>query len=170
MELKELLKHSGFSKNTIHKYVQYGLIERPNVEYSGPGRSVSHYPEDSLHRIELIKMLKKKGDTLAEIADKLPKVLSSSLIQELLEKRYGKIERNLEPTPERWLQLSVELMLREAGVSADEISAKALPVWLKDIKVERTESGEVEAIRIEKDLKAKSDLEAAVERILQSRR
>ena len=168
MKLKELIEKSELSYATIRKYVDYGLIDRPQVEYRGPGESISHYPDDSLKRIELIKAFKKRRKTLLEIKEVLPKALAAFLTREELEKQHGRAERNLEPSPERWLQLSVELMLKEAGVSADEISDKALPVWLKDIKVERTENGEVEAIRIEKNLEAKSDLEAAVDQILQS--
>lgn len=170
MELNNLIKQAGISRNTIRKYVQYGLIERPEVNYGGQtGGSVSHYPEDSLRRIELIKILKSKGKTLKEIKEILPKVITATIARDYLEKNYEKMERGISSSDlERWLQLSVELMLREAGVSADEISKNNLSAWLSDIKVERAKNGEVEAIRIEKDPKAKSELEAAIDKMLQS--
>lgn len=167
MELEELIEKSGLSYATIRKYVDHGLIGRPRVEYRGPGESISHYPDDSLKRIELIKAFKRRRKTLAEIKEVLPKALSASLAKKRLAEQHSKVEQNLEPSSDRWLQLSVELMLREAGVCAEEISEQSLPVWLSKIRIEKNEDGEVEAIRIEKDPNAKSELEVTIDQILQ---
>lgn len=169
MKLKELIQQSGVKYKTIRKYVDIGLLEKPKVEHLGPGACISHYNDDALLRIQLIQNLKSKGKKLAEIKEILPKVITATIARDYLEKNYEKIERGISsPDLERWLQLSVELMLREAGVSADEISENNLPEWLAKIKVERAENGEVKAIRIEKEPTAKSELEATIDRILQS--
>lgn len=73
MTWDELLKEIGLSKHTIRHYMKLGLLSRPTVEYKGPGNVITHFQNDTPKRIAVIQMLKKAGQTLAEIKEVLPK-------------------------------------------------------------------------------------------------
>lgn len=72
MTWDELLKETGLSKHTIRHYMKLGLLNRPPVEYKGPGNVITHFPDDTPKRIALIQMLKKAGQTLTEIKEEMP--------------------------------------------------------------------------------------------------
>lgn len=72
MTWDELLKETGLSKHTIRHYMKLGILSRPTVEYKGPGNVITHFQDDTPKRIAVIQMLKKAGQTLAEIKEELP--------------------------------------------------------------------------------------------------
>lgn len=162
MRKEELIEKSGLSYGTIRKYVDYGLIERPQLEHHGPGEVIAHYPDDSLLRIELIKRLKRRGKMLKEIKDMLPKVLVATMTDGILEKKYQKDRRSTISSGDLWLQRAVELMLHEAGV--DDVGR--LPAYLSAIQIERDNAGNIEEIRIKKDPEVFDTLEAKIDKIV----
>ncbi len=158
MKLQELIEKGNITRRALRKYVGLGLIGRPRLEHHGPGSCTSHYPDDSLTRIEWIKWFKDDGKTLAEIKQLLPEALVGAEARERLEAQHGRMQRssNLPPNPDQWLQLTVELMLREAGVSADEISDELIS-GLTRFGIERDKDGAIKAIRVEEDAQAKTE-------------
>ena len=53
MKIRELVKHSGVSKETIHYYLREGLLPKPRKQ----GRNVAEYDDRFVERIRLIKEL-----------------------------------------------------------------------------------------------------------------
>ncbi len=53
MKIRELVKHSGVSKETIHYYIREGLLPKPRKT----GRNVAEYDDGFVERIRFIKEL-----------------------------------------------------------------------------------------------------------------
>ncbi len=53
MKIRELVKHTGISKETIHYYIREGLLPKPRKQ----GRNIAEYDESYIERIRLIKEL-----------------------------------------------------------------------------------------------------------------
>ena len=53
MKIRELAKHSGVSKETIHYYIREGLLPKPRKQ----GRNVAEYDDGFVERIRFIKDL-----------------------------------------------------------------------------------------------------------------
>jgi DNA-binding transcriptional MerR regulator len=53
LKIRELVKHTGVSKETIHYYIREGLLPKPRKQ----GRNIAEYDESYVDRIRLIKEL-----------------------------------------------------------------------------------------------------------------
>jgi DNA-binding transcriptional MerR regulator len=53
LKIRELVKHSGVSKETIHYYIREGLLPKPRKQ----GRNVAEYDDGFVERIRFIKEL-----------------------------------------------------------------------------------------------------------------
>ena len=53
MKIRDLVKHTGVSRETIHYYIREGLLPKPRKQ----GRNVAEYDESYVERIRLIKEL-----------------------------------------------------------------------------------------------------------------
>jgi DNA-binding transcriptional MerR regulator len=53
LKIRELVKHTGISKETIHYYIREGLLPKPHKQ----GRNIAEYDESYIERIRLIKEL-----------------------------------------------------------------------------------------------------------------
>jgi DNA-binding transcriptional MerR regulator len=51
LKIRELVKHTGVSKETIHYYIREGLLPKPRKQ----GRNIAEYDESYIERIHLIK-------------------------------------------------------------------------------------------------------------------
>lgn len=69
VDLKTVLQKTGLSYRTLRKYIDLELIPKPQVEYGGPGKKESYFPEDVIEHIKEIQHLKSLGRTLEDIAE-----------------------------------------------------------------------------------------------------
>ncbi|MDI6754504.1 MAG: MerR family transcriptional regulator [Thermodesulfobacteriota bacterium] len=53
MKIRELVKHAGVSKESVHYYIREGLLPKPRKQ----GRNVAEYDDGYIERIRLIKEL-----------------------------------------------------------------------------------------------------------------
>lgn len=67
--LKDVLRQTGVSSQTLYKYVGMGLIPAPEIRYTGKGKEV-YYDDDVVNRVYQIGLLKEKGYRLAQIREK----------------------------------------------------------------------------------------------------
>lgn len=72
----EVIQASGISRATLNNYIALGLLPRPLVRNPGSdsptrARQIGYFPQDAIRRIERIKLLKKDGVAMADIARQL---------------------------------------------------------------------------------------------------
>lgn len=72
----EVIQASGISRATLNNYIALGLLPRPLVRNPGSdtrtrARQIGYFPQDAIRRIERIKLLKKDGVAMADIARRL---------------------------------------------------------------------------------------------------
>lgn len=53
MKIRELVKHTGVSKETVHYYIREGLLPKPRKQ----GRNIAEYDDGYVERIRMIKEL-----------------------------------------------------------------------------------------------------------------
>jgi len=74
---KKLIELAGISRATLNNYIALGLLPKPEVGPGvddgghGGGRAarIGYFPDDTLARLEEIKKLKRRGHSMAEIAE-----------------------------------------------------------------------------------------------------
>jgi len=76
---KEVLEKTGVSRATLNNYIKLGILPRPVVhepgeEESGGPTRLGYFPEAVLKRIELVKRLKKAGQSMEKIAQQLKQI------------------------------------------------------------------------------------------------
>ncbi|MFC2005983.1 MerR family transcriptional regulator [Chloroflexota bacterium] len=72
--LSEVLRDSGLSYQTIVKFIQMGLISKPQRVWGGRGKgSESLFSDDVIKSISRVKHLQKRRFTLSEIAEQFKK-------------------------------------------------------------------------------------------------
>jgi DNA-binding transcriptional MerR regulator len=75
---KEILKETGISRATLNNYIKVGIIPRPIVRKSIEGfkniKNLGYFPKSALERIEEVKRLKKRGNSMRIIAGMLNEV------------------------------------------------------------------------------------------------
>jgi adenylate cyclase len=72
----QVIEASGISRATLNNYIALGLLPRPLVRNPGSdtrtrARQIGYFPQDAIRRIERIKLLKKEGVAMADIARQL---------------------------------------------------------------------------------------------------
>lgn len=72
----EVIRTSNISRATLNNYIALGLLPRPVVGSPGNdaqtrARQIGYFPQDAIRRIERIKILKKEGIAMADIAHQL---------------------------------------------------------------------------------------------------
>src|ERR1039457_62763 len=72
----EILQASGISRATLNNYIALGLLPRPLIRNPGSdsrtrARQIGYFPGDAIRRVERIKVLKKEGLPMADIARQL---------------------------------------------------------------------------------------------------
>ena len=77
---KELLLKTGISRATLNNYIAIGIIPKPVVkrppgDMKRPGK-IGYFPEEAVERIEIVKRLKREGNSMEEIARKFEDVPS----------------------------------------------------------------------------------------------
>jgi adenylate cyclase len=69
---KDLLEKTGISRATLNNYIKVGIIPRPIVQGPRKGmRKVSrigYFPRAAVERIEIVKVLKREGHSMEDIA------------------------------------------------------------------------------------------------------
>ncbi len=84
MKIRDLVQHTGVSKETVHFYIREGLLPKPHKR----GRNIAEYDEDYVERIRFIKELQDRHFLpLAVIKNILKKQKKSSEWQSLLNLR-----------------------------------------------------------------------------------
>lgn len=73
----EVMQLSGISRATLHNYIALGLLPKPLVRNPGDdprtrARQIGYFPQEVIERIERIKLKKKDGVAMADIARQLP--------------------------------------------------------------------------------------------------
>ena len=92
MLIGQLVKNSGFSKDTIRFYEKKGLIKLNKKQRRD--NNYKEYPEDILERLLFIKTIKNLGFTLNEIEEFLHlKEMNEATCEGLQPKFYEKISR-----------------------------------------------------------------------------
>jgi adenylate cyclase len=75
VDSKEVLRISGISRATLNNYIRMGIVPRPVVGKPRGGmrgvKKIGYFPEAILGRIEMVKRLKKEGNSIEEIARRL---------------------------------------------------------------------------------------------------
>ncbi|HEY3327979.1 MAG TPA: adenylate/guanylate cyclase domain-containing protein [Novimethylophilus sp.] len=72
----EIIKASGISRATLNNYIALGLLPRPIVSTPASdaqtrARQIGYFPEETVARIERIRLLKKEGIPMSDIARQL---------------------------------------------------------------------------------------------------
>jgi len=71
---KALLEKTGISRATLNNYIKVGIIPRPIV--LGPSKGmrkvsrIGYFPRAAVERIEIVKVLKREGHSMQEIANR----------------------------------------------------------------------------------------------------
>lgn len=73
--LSDVLRESGLSYRTLVKYLQMGLLPKPQRVWRGRRGSESLYPDDVIEIINWVKLQQESGFSLAEIAEQCRKEL-----------------------------------------------------------------------------------------------
>jgi DNA-binding transcriptional MerR regulator len=73
--LSDVLRESGLSYRTLVKYLQMGLLPKPQRVWRGRRGSESLYPDDVIEIISWVKLQQELGFSLAEIAEQCRKDL-----------------------------------------------------------------------------------------------
>ncbi len=72
---KDILERTGLSRSTLNNYIALGIVPKPVVqqENNGKGRSarVGYFPDDILDTLKQVARLKRRGQSMADIADTL---------------------------------------------------------------------------------------------------
>ena len=69
---KDLLKRTGISRATLNNYIKVGILPRPIV--LGPSKGmgkvsrIGYFPRAAVERIEIVKVLKREGHSMEDIA------------------------------------------------------------------------------------------------------
>ena len=75
---KEILKKTGISRATLNNYIKMGIIPRPIVRKPIEGfkniKNLGYFPKSVLKRIEEVKRLKKRGNSMRVIVGMLNEV------------------------------------------------------------------------------------------------
>ncbi len=75
---KEILEKTGVSRATLNNYIKMGIIPRPIVRKSIEGfkniKNLGYFPRSTLERIEKVKRLKKRGNSMRVITRMLNEV------------------------------------------------------------------------------------------------
>lgn len=70
---KEIVLNSGISRATLNNYIKLGILPRPLVQKAVPGEGraarLGYFPDSALDAIERVAQLKRRGFTMAEIAN-----------------------------------------------------------------------------------------------------
>jgi class 3 adenylate cyclase/DNA-binding transcriptional MerR regulator len=72
----EVIQITGISRATLNNYIALGLLPRPLVRNPGSdsgtrARQIGYFPQDTIRRIDRIRLLKKEGVAMADIARQL---------------------------------------------------------------------------------------------------
>jgi len=87
---KDLLEKTGISRATLNNYIKVGIIPRPIV--LGPSKGmrkvsrIGYFPRAAVERIEIVKVLKREGHSMEDIARRfrsLPEIQSPDTITEV---------------------------------------------------------------------------------------
>jgi adenylate cyclase len=72
---KEILIKTGISRATLNNYIRLGIIPRPLVQKprgeAGGAKKIGYFPYEVLDRIQLVRILKREGNAMEEIAKNL---------------------------------------------------------------------------------------------------
>ncbi len=72
---KEILIKTGISRATLNNYIRLGIIPRPLVQKprggAGGAKKIGYFPYEVLDRIQLVRVLKREGNAMEEIAKNL---------------------------------------------------------------------------------------------------
>jgi len=157
IELREILQRTGISQATLNKYVKMGLIGKPEVKPAGQRQGFrSFYPEDTIERIKMIQQFKSYGLKLQAIKALFNRRQASLRVARKLKEDFGFYKKSARVNLSTWLQEIVELLLLEKGVFPEEVPPETLGS-LRRVEIDRTEDGDVLAIKIvvDKELKRK---------------
>ncbi|MBI5681974.1 MAG: hypothetical protein HZC45_02200 [Deltaproteobacteria bacterium] len=81
---KEILEQTGISRATLNNYIKLGIIPKPDVkkaeDHKTRARKIGYFPKTVLDRIELVKQMKKEGNSMEDIIDRFNKTKLSSAI------------------------------------------------------------------------------------------
>ncbi len=87
---KDLLEKTGISRATLNNYIKVGIIPRPIV--LGPSKGmrkvsrIGYFPRAAVERIEIVKVLKREGHSMQDIARRfrnLPEIRPPDTITEV---------------------------------------------------------------------------------------
>jgi len=99
---KEILKKCGISRATLNNYIKLGIIPRPIVqkpqEDMKKTKKIGYFPQMVLNNIEMVKRLKKEGNSVENIAQKLKVVpISEPVTVEEKQKVSPRVGKDLTP-------------------------------------------------------------------------
>lgn len=69
---KDIISKTGISRATLNNYIKLGILPKPVVGPPRPGdrsvKQIGYFPEEVIARLEKVKLLKEKGNTMNEIS------------------------------------------------------------------------------------------------------
>lgn len=75
---KEILSKTGISRATLNNYIKLGIIPKPFVqkprEGAGGAKKIGYFPYEVMDRIQLVRLLKREGNSMEDIAKQLKDV------------------------------------------------------------------------------------------------
>jgi len=74
---KDVLKLTGISRATLNNYIKIGILPKPVVQKPKTGlktiKKIGYFPKSVVGHIEMVRHLKKEGNTMADIARRFQK-------------------------------------------------------------------------------------------------
>lgn len=114
---KELLEITGISRATLNNYIKMGIIPKPLVltpsEGGGRPSRMGYFPRAVLERIEMVKLLKKEGLGIEDIAIKFKKFPLTEATVDLT-----KLEKRAQDTVSRGTGKELRLTLEDISSPA----------------------------------------------------
>lgn len=116
---KEILAETNISRATLNNYIKMGILPKPEVKKTEAGsrgtRQMGYFPKSVLGRIEIVKRLKREGNSMEEIArifHDMPTVMENVREEPLAEAVPHQDRRDaaamLEPLNDDHLKLTIE--------------------------------------------------------------
>ena len=72
---KEVLSKTGISRATLNNYIRLGIIPKPLVQKpragAGKAKKIGYFPLEVMDRIRLVRVLKREGNSMEDIANQL---------------------------------------------------------------------------------------------------
>lgn len=133
---KEILKKTGISRATLNNYIKLGILPRPIVRRPLTGsttiKKIGYFPETVLDRIDTVKIMKKEGYTIDEIASRFRGEATRGRVDAVKDSIPGKL--TVEESPDLPLKLREELSItfEEIGHPTYLINENFEIIWINE--------------------------------------